>query len=70
MAPGATLAIVDISPKYEPSFTMLAGEPYVLEYQQNIHLQLNQAHGFHNCRYREVVEGHVGLWLLDKEKEE
>jgi ubiquinone/menaquinone biosynthesis C-methylase UbiE len=69
LAPGATLAILDISPKYEPSFTMLAGEPYVLEYQQNIRLQLNQAHGFHNCRYREVVEGHVGLWLLDKEEE-
>ena len=62
LAPGTTLAILDISPTYEPSFSMLAGEPYVLEYQENIQLQLRQAKGFHNCRYREVVEGHVGLW--------
>ncbi|CAJ1959807.1 unnamed protein product [Cylindrotheca closterium] len=68
LAPGATLAILDISPTYEPSFSMLAGEPYVLEYKENIQVQLKeQAKGFQNCRYREVVEGHVGLWLLDRE---
>ena len=67
LAPGATLAILDISPEYEPSVTMLAGEPYVLEYQKNIHLQLLQARGFRNCRYEQVVQGHVGLWLLDRE---
>mmetsp|Transcript_37885 Transcript_37885/g.91871 ORF Transcript_37885/g.91871 Transcript_37885/m.91871 type:complete len:114 (+) Transcript_37885:456-797(+) len=67
LEPGATLAILDISPSYEPSFSMLAGEPYVLEYKENIQLQLRQAKGFQNCRYREVVDGHVGLWLLDRE---
>jgi SAM-dependent methyltransferase len=68
LAPGATLVIVDISPTYKPSFAMLAGEPYVLEYQENIQLQLKKAKGFQNCRYREVVEGHVGLWLMDREE--
>jgi hypothetical protein len=67
LAPDATLAIVDISPNYEPSFAMLAGEPYVLEYQENIELQLARFPGFVNCRYKEVVPGHVGLWLLKRD---
>lgn len=67
LEPGATLAIVDISPTYEPSVTMLAGEPYVLEYQENIQLQLSKSPGFDNCRYKEVVPGHVALWLLERD---
>eukprot|EP00980_Cylindrotheca_fusiformis_P021391 scaffold8259_cov143-Cylindrotheca_fusiformis.AAC.9 len=67
LAPGATLAIVDISPSYEPIFSMLAGEPYVLEYQENIQQQLERCPGFKNFRYKEVVPGQVGLWLLERD---
>jgi hypothetical protein len=47
---------------------MLAGEPYVLEYQENIQLQLARAPGFANCQYQEIVPGHVGLWLLERDE--
>lgn len=68
LAPGGTLAIVDISPNYQPSRTMLAGEPYVLEYKRNIHDQLNRIQGFKSCNYGEIVEGHVGSWILTRKK--
>jgi len=60
---GGTLAIVDISPEYSPSESMLAGEPYVLEYQQSIHVQVQKITGFKDREYKVVVPGHVGLWL-------
>jgi ubiquinone/menaquinone biosynthesis C-methylase UbiE len=66
LAPGGTLAVIDISPKYEPSTTMLAGEPYVLEYKKNIHSQMSNVLGFEGCSYFEVIEGHVGQWLLTR----
>lgn len=43
---GGTLAVLDISPEYTPSDTMLAGEPYVLEYQKNIMKQMQKIQGF------------------------
>jgi hypothetical protein len=58
------LALLDISPDYEASKTMLAGEPYVLEYQKNINRQLNMVKGFTKATFRTIVPGHVGLWLL------
>jgi ubiquinone/menaquinone biosynthesis C-methylase UbiE len=66
LVPGGTLAIVDISPNYQPSISMLAGEPYVLEYKRNIHDQLNRIQGFESCSYVELVEGHVGKWILTR----
>jgi ubiquinone/menaquinone biosynthesis C-methylase UbiE len=63
LKPGGTLAVVDISPEYSPSATMLAGEPYVLEYQENIHEQIEKIQGFGEREYRVVVPGHVGMWL-------
>lgn len=63
---GGTLAIVDISPDYQPSKTMLAGEPYVLEYQKNIMKQLKSMPGFSDFEYHNVVNGHVGMWLLTR----
>jgi SAM-dependent methyltransferase len=66
LADGATLAVIDISPKYEPSPSMLAGEPYVLEYKANIQKQLQKFQGFANLRYEEVVAGHVGVWVLTR----
>ena len=66
LSPGGTLAVIDISPKYQPGPTMLAGEPYVLEYKKNIHNQMKSVHGFESSEYSEVVDGHVGKWILTK----
>ena len=62
-----TLAIVDICPEYTPSDTMLEGEPYVLEYQQNIMRQMAQVTGFSEKEYHTLVPGHVGLWLTKRQ---
>jgi len=64
---GGTLAIVDISPEYEPSPTMLAGEPYVLEYKANIMKQMGSIQGFCDVQYHTIVPGHVGMWLLTRD---
>ena len=64
LSPGGVLAVVDITTDYEPSPAMLAGEPYVLEYQQNIHRQLRNMKGFKFSEYRTLVPGHVGMWIL------
>jgi ubiquinone/menaquinone biosynthesis C-methylase UbiE len=61
---GGTLAVVDISPKYTPSKYMLAGEPFVIEYQQNIDKQLESVEGFKFSKRKEIVPGHVNMWLL------
>lgn len=63
---GGILALLDISPEYQPSKTMLAGEPYVLEYQQNINRQLRTCKGFTRATFRNIVPGHLGLWLLQR----
>jgi len=61
---GGTLAVIDIAPEYTPSATMLAGEPYVLEYKENIHNQLQKVRGFANFQHFDLVPGHVNMWLL------
>jgi ubiquinone/menaquinone biosynthesis C-methylase UbiE len=61
---GGHLAIVDICPTYTPAAAMLAGEPFVLEYQQNIESQLANLKGFRLSKRKSVVPGHVFLWLL------
>ena len=61
---GGKLAIVDISTDYCPSPSMLAGEPYVLEYQQNIMQQMQSLQGFSNATNKVVVQGHVHMWEL------
>jgi ubiquinone/menaquinone biosynthesis C-methylase UbiE len=66
LSPGGVLAIVDISTEYIPSKTMLAGEPYVQEYQQNIHRQLQQIQGFKTPQYRSVVDNHLSMWTLTR----
>ena len=66
LQPGGTLAVVDISADYTPSKSMLAGEPYVKEYQQNIHRQLKKFKGFARSKYKIVVPGHVGMWTLKR----
>eukprot|EP00536_Pseudo-nitzschia_multiseries_P003165 jgi/Psemu1/252414/estExt_Genewise1Plus.C_470057 len=66
LQPGGTLAVIDISTEYTPSKTMLAGEPYVLEYQKNIHRQMRTIRGFTKLRYQNLVQDHVGMWILTK----
>lgn len=66
LSPGGVLAIVDISSDYEPSPNMLAGEPYVLEYQQNMYRQLLDIKGFLKPEYKTLIPGHVGMWTLTR----
>jgi len=64
-----TLAVVDISTDYSPSPSMLAGEPYVLEYQKNIMRQMKTLQGFGDIKskeYHTIVPGHVGMWLFTR----
>ena len=62
---GGHLAVLDICPTYVPSEYMLAGEPFVIEYQKSIDNQLFNFDGF-IAKKRVVVAGHVNLWLLTK----
>jgi len=62
----ALFLVVDISADYSPSKSMLAGEPYVIEYQQNIHLQIGSFRGFMRPKYETLVPGHVGMWMLKR----
>lgn len=53
--------IIDISPKKIPSKLMLSGEPYLLEYLQNIDCDLKYA----NKNY-ELIKNHVKIWEFIK----
>jgi ubiquinone/menaquinone biosynthesis C-methylase UbiE len=64
---GGTLAIVDINEDFNPPPSMLAGEPYVLEYQKNIMRQMDSIQGFGNRKSVDVVPGHVHMWVLTRE---
>jgi len=66
LKPGGILAVLDISPDYEPSQTMLSGEPYVLEYQSNCSSQLSSLRGFESVSETDIVPGHVVLYELVK----
>ena len=64
---GGKLAVIDICPReYVPVPSMLAGEPYVLEYQQNIEEQMNKFQGFHDLEMKNIVPGHVTMWLTTR----
>jgi len=64
LQPGGMVAVLDITTDYTPSSSMLAGEPYVLEYQKNIHSQIRSMRGFDRVSYTTVVPNHVGMWIL------
>ena len=66
LTPGGKLAVIDISPDFTPPPSMLAGEPYVLEYQQNIHSQLASFDGLTLESFEAVVSEQVGMWVLHK----
>jgi ubiquinone/menaquinone biosynthesis C-methylase UbiE len=66
LLPGGVLAVIDIAAEYVPSASMLKGEPYVQEYQQNIHQQLRSIHGFQASEYHAVIPNHLGMWTLTR----
>lgn len=80
LKPGGILAVVDIAPGYEPSGSMLSGEPYLKDYQNNLAGQLSSLRGFEFddfefefeserdslCKETIVVPGHVVLYSLVK----
>jgi ubiquinone/menaquinone biosynthesis C-methylase UbiE len=63
---GGKLVVVDICPTYQPSPTMLAGEPFVLEYKECIEEQMRSLKGFGDLDVQSVVQGHVVQWTLTR----
>jgi ubiquinone/menaquinone biosynthesis C-methylase UbiE len=66
LSPGGVLAVIDFSTDYVPSKSMLQGEPYVQEYQQNIHRQLQHIRGFQQLQFRSIVDHHLSMWTLTR----
>lgn len=67
LKPGGKIAIVDICPReYVPNVSMLAGEPYVLEYQKNIEKQIRRFQGFKDLQVTNCIPGHVTMWLMTR----
>jgi ubiquinone/menaquinone biosynthesis C-methylase UbiE len=62
---GGILALIDISPDYEPSNRMLSGEPYVKEYQTTIDKQVRKFVGFKEWE-KTLLPGHVKMWMLQR----
>lgn len=54
------VVVLDISPTYSPSESMLFGEPYLLDYLDNIQNDLE------NFDEDIVVEGHATVWIKEK----
>tara|TARA_Y100000385_G_scaffold172767_1_gene178864 strand:+ start:1419 stop:2054 length:636 start_codon:yes stop_codon:yes gene_type:complete len=52
------IIIMDISSNYSPSKIMLSGEPYLIEYLNNIDKQMNK-HDFIKTTY---IDNHVDIW--------
>ena len=69
LKPGGILAILDISRDYEPSSSMLSGEPYLQEYQKNFSYQLSRVKGIDIISEEVVVPGHVVLYTSLKKPE-
>ena len=58
------LLIVDIDMDYTPSPLMLSGEPYILEYIENVQNDVRSI--FPNVEENIVVPGHVRTWYMSK----
>jgi ubiquinone/menaquinone biosynthesis C-methylase UbiE len=68
LKPGGVYAVVDISTEYSPSESMLSGEPYVIEYQQNINQQLANISGFRSFTNEIIEPNQVELWQLIRDE--
>ena len=68
--------IVDICPGFEPSPMMLSGEPYVLDYLENIESDVDacvEPTIFHHADHKQwevhrvdVVDEHVRMWKFER----
>ena len=56
------LIVVDIDPNYKPSKMMYSGEPYLLDYKENIRKDLKYANE------SVIVQNHVICWTFDCKK--
>ena len=65
-----TVIIVDISPQYEPSVSMLSGEPYVTDYLASIDMEIEAVCYLEGATLRtfDVIDGHVKKWHIDTRK--
>ena len=68
LKPGGIYAVVDISTEYTPTKSMLSGEPYVIEYQQNINQQLANISGFRSFTNEIIEPNQVELWQLIRDE--
>jgi hypothetical protein len=62
--------LVDIDPSYQPSSPMLAGEPYVPSYLEEIEGTIAdraEAHGKKMDTF-EIIPGHVRGWVLSRDR--
>ena len=63
-----SVLVVDIWPGFEPTPMMLSGEPYVLDYLQNVDDDIDESAGPGWTVSRvELVPGHVRMWRLDRD---
>lgn len=58
------MLVMDIDPRYKPSFMMMLGEPYVMNYLDKIDSDIFNL--FDEYSRTEVVPGHVILWNITK----
>lgn len=58
------MLVMDIDPKYKPSFWMTLGEPYVNDYLEKIDSDIFNL--FDEYSRTEIIPGHVVLWNITK----
>ena len=56
-----TVAVLDISQDYKPSRTMLYGEPYLLDYLENINNDMEKC--FKHVFKYVIIPKHATLWI-------
>ena len=63
-----SVMVVDIWPGFKPTAMMLSGEPYVLDYLENIDAEVKASAGpGWRVQRVDIVPEHVTMWRLDRE---
>ena len=60
------VVIVDIAAHYQPSSSMLSGEPYVLDYLANIHSDIELVSDPWNVEFTQLTPT-LSMWNLTRE---
>jgi|TARA_B110000285_G_C14878399_1_gene492658 SAM-dependent methyltransferase len=62
------IIIMDISPNYKPSASMLMGEPFILDYCKNIEKEINSFAIHKNLllKQTQVYPGRAHKWIIEK----